>query len=596
MIKVGVERSRSAPACPGTAKDPDVRSAARYLWWLIVCQRRRVCWGTALGTAWMVCLMLPPYLIARTVDEGIRAKDMPALVLWSGAVLAVGLLNALLGVLRHRTMTLVRADAALRTVHVLSRRAVEVGGTLPRRLSAGEVVSIGAADAAQVSQTLTITGPGVGAVIAYIVVTGLLLSMSPLLAAVVLLGVPALVLVIGPLLARLHAAQTSYREHQARLTARAGDIVAGLRVLSGIGGKGMFAARYDRDSRTLLAEGYRVGAVTSWIDALAAGLPVLFLAAVTWLVARMTAAGEITVGDMIAVYGYTAVLVTPISFFIEGGGDLGRGLVAAGRVVDVLRVEPDVRDGAEAASCPPGPLEMSDPDSGLVVRAGELLAIAAARPADALAIAARLARYTESDAALGGVPLRKISVSEVRRRVLLVDTDAYLFAGSLADCLTAEHDHDEQAVATAMWVAAAADIASGLPDGLRSHIHTQGRNLSGGQRQRLRVARALLADPEVLILVEPTSAVDAHTEALIADRLRSARAGRTTVVVSTSPLLLGRADRVAHVTSGRVAATGSHTDLLAGEPDYRELVFRGDESSASELSSPPRPDGREGEA
>ncbi|HZM77881.1 MAG TPA: ABC transporter ATP-binding protein, partial [Candidatus Limnocylindrales bacterium] len=113
-----------------------------------------------------------------------------------------------------------------------------------------------------------------------------------------------------------------------------------------------------------------------------------------------------------------------------------------------------------------------------------------------------------------------------------------------------------------------------LPDGLDAQIGTRARTLSGGQRQRVRLARALLAEPEILILIDPTSAVDAHTEARVAQRLKGYRAGRTTVVITTSPLLLVSTDAVAHLRHGRIAGTGHHTELLAQDPLYRSLVSR----------------------
>jgi ABC-type multidrug transport system fused ATPase/permease subunit len=161
--------------------------------------------------------------------------------------------------------------------------------------------------------------------------------------------------------------------------------------------------------------------------------------------------------------------------------------------------------------------------------------------------------------------------------VLVADNEAYLFAGPLRHTVATARDHDDHEIHDAVHTAAAADIVTGLPDGLAAHLEAQGRDLSGGQRQRLRLVRALLADPEVLILVEPTSAVDAHTESVIATRLRAARHGRSTVVIGTSPLLLDRADRVAFLDEGRVAATGTHADLLATEPGYRALAYRGSE-------------------
>jgi ABC-type multidrug transport system fused ATPase/permease subunit len=144
---------------------------------------------------------------------------------------------------------------------------------------------------------------------------------------------------------------------------------------------------------------------------------------------------------------------------------------------------------------------------------------------------------------------------------------------------------DDVRLTEAVHQAAAADVVAGLPGGLDAVLANQAHTVSGGQRQRLRLARALLADPEVLVLVEPTAAVDAHTESVIAERLRRAREGRTTVVVSSSPLVLNRADEVAYLVDGRVVAAGSHAELLAREPGYRRLVYR--EADPDRLTSTP---------
>jgi ABC-type multidrug transport system fused ATPase/permease subunit len=166
-------------------------------------------------------------------------------------------------------------------------------------------------------------------------------------------------------------------------------------------------------------------------------------------------------------------------------------------------------------------------------------------------------------------------LTDVRSRILVADNDAHLFAGTLRETVSPHDHHHDDTVRAAVRAAMADDIVTALPAGLDSFIEAQGRSVSGGQRQRLRLVRALLADPEVLLLVEPTSAVDAHTESVIAERLTEARHGRTTVLVATSPLLLDRVDRVAYLVDGRVAATGSHAELLATQPGYRALAFRG---------------------
>ncbi|MFJ2392291.1 ABC transporter transmembrane domain-containing protein [Streptomyces sp. NPDC087843] len=560
---------------PGT---PDARGGGRYLWWLIARQPGRAVAGAVLGTVWMVLMALAPYLLSRAIDDGLEPGDQAALAGWAGALLGLGAFNAWVSIMRHRMMTRLRMDANFRTVKIVVEQATRLGAALSRQAGAGEVVTIGVGDVQTISQSLTVVGPGVGAVVAYAVVAGLLLSVSVSLAAVVLLGVPVIALLVGPLLGRLQGAEAGYRERQAVLTARIGDLAGGLRVLNGLGGKGLYADAFRRDSQELRAQGYRVGAVTSWVQALGAGLPTVFLAVVTWLAARLAAQGEISVGELVSVYGYVAVLVVPVAFFVECGYQLSRGLVAARRVVRFLALEPLASPDPDALDGPASPSVLRDPESGVEVTPGRLTALVGGRPADAAAVVDRLGRYTGSAATWDGVRLDAFDLAQVRARILVADNEADLFAGTLRELVSGRGDPDDAAVLPSLHEAVADDIVLGLPDGLGSAVDAQGRSLSGGQRQRVRLARALLADPEVLLAVEPTSALDAHTEAAVASRLRAARSGRTTVVTSTSPLLLDHVDTVHYLVDGRVAASGAHRELLDGEPGYRALVARDTET------------------
>ncbi|MFJ6073087.1 ABC transporter transmembrane domain-containing protein [Streptomyces sp. NPDC093065] len=583
---------------------PECRGGWRYLAWLVRRQWARCLAGAVLASAWMVLLAATPYLMARAVDHGLEPGDLGALAGWTGAMVAVGAVNAWLGVMRHRTMTKVRMDANFRTVKVVVGHATRLGAALRRQVGAGEVVTIGVGDVQTISTSLTAVGPGVGAVVAYAAVGGLMLSVSAGLALVVLLGVPLLGVALGPLMGRLQGRETEYRERQSVLTARIGDLAGGLRVLNGLGGKGLVADAFRRDSGRLREQGYRVGAVTSWIQALGVGLPMLFLALVTWLGARLAARGQISVGELVSVYGYVVALGWPVAFLIEMGHQLSRGVVAARRVVAFLHLEPEPDEGTRDA--PAEPSALYDPASGARIAPGRLTVLVTSRPSDATEVLDRLGRYTPSDATWGDIPLTDIPLPQVRSRILVADPEADLFAGTLSDVVGAPDtdlrgagncatSHNAAADATqptgaddkahltqALQAAAAEDIVRALPDGLQTLVAAQARDLSGGQRQRIRLARALLTDPEVLLAAEPTSALDAHTEATVADRLRHARQGRTTVLAATSPLLLDRADVVHHLIDGKVAATGTHRELLDTEPEYRALVARDDEDAEEE--------------
>ncbi|MFG1909736.1 ABC transporter ATP-binding protein [Kribbella sp. NPDC048928] len=553
----------------------DLAGPVRFMWWLTRSQGRRVALGTVFGVCWTVGLAVPPWVLSRAVDDGLVASDTPALVKWALVLLAVSVLNALLGIARHRTMTKIRMDASFRSVRATVWHTSRLGASLSRRMSAGEVVTVGISDVYTVAQALTVTGPGVGAVVAYAVIAVVLFATSPLLAAVILAGVPLLALAVGPFLQRIERTGGTYRVHQGSLTTRLVDVLAGLRVLNGLGGKTFVAERYGEESQRLVGHGYRVAGPASWVGALSTGLPALFLAAVVWLSARMAATGDITIGELVAVYGYVAVLVVPVSFFIEGGGDIARARVAGRRIIDLLNLPLPHDDTRAAASIPYGSGPLIDPVSGVVVRPGLLTALVAARPAEAIAVVERLGQLsTDAGVTWSGVRLTEVTREDLRHRLVVADNDAEIFAGTIRDVVSGRLDPDDDKIRTALRIAVADDVVEALPDGLDAPLAAGGTDLSGGQRQRIRLARAVYAAPDVLLAVDPTSALDANTESAVIDRIRAAREDRTTLITTSSPLVLDRADEVIVLVDGKLSAAGTHTDLLRTDPYYRDLVSR----------------------
>ncbi|MDG4828505.1 ABC transporter ATP-binding protein [Solwaraspora sp. WMMD1047] len=561
-------------ADPGS---PDRRSATRFLLWMAARIWPALTASVLFAIVWMVSQALMPAAIGRAIDDGLTDRDRDALLAWGLVLLGLGATQAVSGIMRHRFAVFCWLSSAYRTMQVSVDQANRLGATLPKRLATGEVVSIGTSDVERIGSALDITARGVGSVVGIVVIAAVLLDTSAQLGLVVLLGVPVLMAVVALLIRPLHRRQRSYRDQEGNLATQAGDIVTGLRVLRGVGGERLFSTRYRTESQQLRAAGVRVARVDALLESAQVLLPGLFVALVTWLGARYALAGEITAGQLVASYGYTAFLITPLRTLTELVDKYTKGHVAARRVVNLLNLEPELRDPDQPATIPERGGELVDVTSGLVLRPGRLTAIAAADPADATALADRLGRYTDAEVTLHGVPLEELALATVRERILVADNDARLFSGPLRAELDPRDAAGDAEIAAALAAASATDIVAALPDGLDSHVAERGREFSGGQQQRLRLVRALVADPEILILVEPTSAVDAHTEARIAARLRAARRGRTTLICSTSPLVLDRAEHVIFVDDGKVVAEGTHRELLDSQPRYAATVTRAED-------------------
>ncbi|HET8961590.1 ABC transporter ATP-binding protein [Nocardioides sp.] len=556
---------------PGTA---DHRSPGRYLWWLAKGQWHTLLLGMVFGIIWMSTQAVMPFVLGRAIDLGVADKDAAELLKWAGLLFAIGLVQAVAGIMRHRFAVTNWLTSAYRTVQLVGRQAVHLGGTLPRKVSTGEVVAIGTNDLSHIGNVMDVTARFAGAIVSFLLVSVILLSTSMTLGLVVLLGVPALTLLIGPILSPLQRRSAHQRHLMGELSNTASDIVSGLRVLRGIGGEQVFHDRYRRESQTTRRAGVDVARLQSVLDALQVFLPGVFVVLVVWLGARSAVAGDITAGELVAFYGYSAFLMIPLRTATEYANKLIRGRVAAQRVCRVMELTPDHTDPELLAPSPPVGSDLHDVRTGLHVRAGLLTAVVADQPDETAALADRLglcAAVVDDDVRLGGVPLSTLSRAEVRERIVVSDTGATFFSGRLGDGLDVR---GRGGLERALDTASADDIFDAIDDGLDTIVAERGRTFSGGQRQRLILARALTSDPEILVLVEPTSAVDAHTEARIASRLRAQRAGRTTVVTSSSPLMLDAVDEVAFLRGGRVAAVGTHADLLDREPAYRAVVTR----------------------
>jgi ABC-type multidrug transport system fused ATPase/permease subunit len=556
---------------------PDTRSPARLLLWVGRRQLATIAAGIFFGIVWMVAQALMPFTIGRAIEDGIIDHDNRALALWTLVLLGLGATQAFAGIMRHRFAVFNWLQASFRMAQVVAHHASRAGPAVRGRLSTGEVVATVSNDAMRAGGAFDITARIAGAVVSYVVVAFILLSSSLLLGLVVLLGVPLLVLVVGTMIKPLQARQAEQREEVGKLTALGADTAAGLRVLRGIGGEPAFFDRYRLRSQQVRHAGVRVALPQSTLDAAQVFVPGLFVVLVTWIGARFALSGKIGPGELIAFYGYAAFLVIPLRTAAEAVDKMTRAYVGARRMLEVLSVERHVAEPEAPADEPPPGVPLIDSRSGLVLEPGSFTCLVSADPDQVAAIADRLGRFGgDESVVLGDVELADLHTDAIRRRIVVSEADPVLFSGKLRSELDPwGRAADDEEILAAVGVADAEDVLEALPDGLDTAVDERARSFSGGQRQRLVLTRALLSDAEILVLVEPTSAVDAHTEARIARRLHYARAGRTTVIVTTSPLMLDQADRVVLIVGGRVVAEGSHRELLSANPGYRDTVTRG---------------------
>jgi len=569
---------------------PDLRSPLRLLQWVARGQRRALLGGVFFGVIWMVSQALFPAAVGQAIDLGIIAGDMRELLIWGGVLVALGVVGALSGTMRHRFAVENWLRASFRCVQLIGYKAADTGEALPRRMPTGEVVATVASDSMRLGGLYDVSARFAGAIVSYVVVAVILLSKSRSLGLVVLIGVPFLVSTLSLILRPLQRRQAEQREQSGKLTTLGADTVAGLRVLRGIGGEQQFLRRYQEQSQKVRAAGVQVAGVQAGLDAAQVLLPGVFVVLVTWLGAQFALEGTITPGDLVQFYGYAAFLVMPLRTATEFADRATRAHIAARKIIRVLSTEPDTTDTRDTGSGsvqdtgpndiaePARGVPLTDPSSNVTITAGRMTAIVSARPEESRALADRLGRFgtTRTQVHLDGVAIANLPLAMVRRRIVVSEIDPRLFTGSLREELDPHGIHDDATILRALMVASGEDVMEALPCGLDSDVEERGRSFSGGQRQRLALTRALLTNAETLVLVEPTSAVDTHTEARIAVRLAGARAGRTTVVMTASPLLLDQADAVILLSDGVATARGTHKELMADSPAYKDTVVRGE--------------------
>lgn len=498
-----------------------------------------------------------PVTVGAVIDLAIATGDAGALLRWLGVVSAVFLVLALSAFGGYFVATRSEKRAAHTVRMRVAERVLDPAGGAPGRQ--GALVSLAGSDADRVATVVRAIVVGATALAALAGGAAVLLSASALLAAVVLVGVPVVLLASHALARPLVGRAEQEQGTLAAATGVATDLVTGLRVVKGIGAEAAAGATYATASRAALRARLSAARLEGAYNVATAAITGVFLVVVAWVGGRLALAGTISVGELVAGVGLAQFLIGPLEELTRVGPILAGARASAGRVHALLDAPAAVRAGTARL---PQPVRGEVRAAGIDAAAGELLGVVPRRAADATPILDALARDCDATVTLDGTDLRTVTLDDARAAVLVARHDATLFEGTVAETIGDD--------AEALAAAAADDVLDTLPEG--AELAERGRTLSGGQRQRLAMARALAAHPPVLVLHDPTTAVDAATEHRIAAGLAALRAGRTTLLVTTSPTLLARCARVVLVDGDAVVASGTHAELV-GDARYREVVL-----------------------
>ena len=612
---------------------PPSLGAGALLRWLLRRAAVPVTLATLAACTSNIIQAIVPAFLGQALDAGIenglngRVWGIGALLLVLFVVYAVG----------DTMLSYFGVTAWMRTAfdvdRLVGRQISATGKDLSRQVSTGEVATIIASDADYLGKFIEHLPALLGAAASFLVVAVLMLRTSVSLGLIVILGMPLVAAIVTLVIRPLQKRQAVQREAQSAVTTVTTDTVAGLRILRGIGGEDVFARRYRDASQELRRRGVEVASSQATLMTLQVLLPGLFAAIVVWVAARMAVAGSLTPGGLITFYGYTAYLSWPLWVFTSSVQDYTRAVVGARRLSRLLEVAPAAgslveRLNLDPAAAHPVSGDLVDTGSGLRLKEGRMTALVCPDPQVSADLATRLGRFTDAGptVTLAGRPLTTMPLEQVRASVVVSGATAQLFTGTLREALdvrsgpdpqpaeledllraeterTTGADVDQQVRAQereapgddrlieAIGIADAGDVLTSLSEGLAGMITEKGRSLSGGQRQRVALARALLTEAPTLVLIEPTSALDSHTEARVAAQVHRARAGRTTVVVTASPLVLEACDEVVLLdSSGAELLRSTHRELMAMARDghaqaanYRAVVSRamGEDEEAS---------------
>ncbi|PQP26525.1 ABC transporter ATP-binding protein [Rhodococcus opacus] len=555
----------------------------------LVRNRVRLGIGTVLVCLHQVAETLVPISIGVIVDRAVATGDVFALAVWLCALALLFLVLTAAWRFGARFIVVAMQNEAHQLRMEVAHRILDPRG-VRTDLRAGELLSVSTSDADRAAWIADITPRAAAALTAAIGSAVALLLIDVPLGLAVLIGTPVLLGLLqlaAPLITRR---ATDQQAAVARASAMATDLVSGLRPLRGIGAEVSASRRYRTASRDALGATLHTAKSSAVFAGVSMTVGALLAVGVAGVAGWFALEGRITIGELITVVGLSQFFIEPLGVLAGLPGFLALARASADRLALVLDAEPllpagsgRTLDGSELSLSGVSYRSLSALD--LRVTAGELLGVVAYRPQDAEALAALLSgqvppdRY-DGELTVGGVRLSDADLAQARRALLVEPHNGDLFSGTVASNVTAGRPGATASeVQAALSASAAVDVVEAHPEGLDHEVADRGSSLSGGQRQRVALARALVAQSPVMVLHDPTTAVDAVTEHTIAGgiadlRHRASEDRQTTILITSSPALLSVTDRVVVLDDGTVVGEGTHSQLATENANYRQAVLR----------------------
>jgi ABC-type multidrug transport system fused ATPase/permease subunit len=556
--------------------------------------RAAVIWSFVLAFGAMVMTVLIPYLTGRAIDT-VRLHNRHALVGWAIAIGVAGVGRLVLSAARRLVAGRVSLGVELDLRDTLYEHLQRLELGFFDRQQTGQLMSRATVDLQSVRFFL---GYGLIFIAQSVLTIGLaavaMFSLQPGLAAMSLAPVPFVVLIAHRYGIRSRPALQEAQQRIAELTAEAEENVSGVRVVKAFAQEQRQLERFEHSVQRVFDQQIYATRIQARYTPMISFLPSLGLALILLVGGREVIHGSLTIGQFTAFYAYLLMLISPMRTLGYMLSAAQRATASGARIFQVLdrapRIEapenaPALPDGAGSISLHhvsltfEGAVRPAISDVDLEIGAGRTVALVGAMGSGKTALVSLLSRLYDPTAGsirIDGTDIRTVDLRSLRHAVALVTDDPFLFSATVHDNIAyGRPEATREEVEHAAQMAQAASFIESLPKGYETMVGERGLTLSGGQRQRIALARAIVADPRILVLDDATSSVDASTEQQIKLALHEVMAGRTTIVIAHRLSTIALADEIVVLEDGRIAAHGSHDELLETSPLYREIVEKG---------------------